>query len=91
MLKPPAMAVSVIMSVTLLKLPVGRPPPGGGSGRKGRRPVGTLGLAVRRGDPASIRLKVGESRVDVQPKCSQLLLGKNVNRKRFRPMVWRVP
>ena len=75
------MAVRVIRSVTFLKLSAGRSPPGGGSGRQGRRPVEALGMAVRRGDPASIRLKVGESKVDVQPKCSQLLLGKIVNRK----------
>ena len=44
MLKSYFMPVTVIMGATLLKLPTRRPQPGGGSGRKGRRPVGTLGL-----------------------------------------------
>ena len=62
----PATVVTVVKWVTLLRLPARRPPPGGGSGRKGRRPVECLGLTGsaqdwRRGwdAPASIGLKVG--------------------------------
>ena len=44
MLKPSSLAVTVIICVTPLRLPARRFQPGGGSGRKGRRPVGALGL-----------------------------------------------
>ena len=58
--------VTVIKWVTLLRLPAGRPPPGGGSGRKGRRPAEPPGLPRTAQDwrcgwdaPASIGLKAG--------------------------------
>ena len=66
MLKSSSMGVTVIMCVTLPKLPARRSPPGGGSGRKGRRPVECPGLPRTAQDwrcgwdaPASIGLKVG--------------------------------
>ena len=41
MLKPSSLAVTGIICVTPLRLPARRFQRGGGSGRKGRRPVGT--------------------------------------------------
>ena len=44
MLKSYSMGVTVNRYLTLLKSPTRRSKPGGGSGRKGRRPVWTPGL-----------------------------------------------
>ena len=59
MLKSSATGVTVMRCVTLLKLPIGRPPPGGGSGRKGRRPVEPPGLPGTGGAAGTPRLTWG--------------------------------
>ena len=58
------------------EIPTGRFQPGGGSGRKGRRPPESPDVPRTGGaagaTPVSSKLEMGESGVDVPRKCSQL-------------------